>query len=235
MEHCCSTSDDCDGHSFVHVNRRILPKLRCYHCLQTISHHNVLSVTDGYLMNDQNSTLSTHHLHHPPLDSIDSPYSFHFHPPLGHIHCTCIRICPKMKKIPQTQRARVVHLLDAGQLTRQIAKNLGMSTITVSRIRKKDISGISKGKGGRPAKLLPMIKRNIRRMILSGKAKIAIQVKSQIGNDRGVDVSADTVRRALKEVGLRAFTKKKKPLLLARHKKERFQFAKVHKDWTVED
>jgi len=48
-------------------------------------------------------------------------------------------------------------------------------------------------------------------------------------------VSPDTMRRHLKKVGMKAVVKKKKPLLSARHKKERLDFAEAHRDWTVED
>jgi Transposase/DDE superfamily endonuclease len=48
-------------------------------------------------------------------------------------------------------------------------------------------------------------------------------------------LSVETTRRYLKKAGMKAVVKKKKPLLTARHKKERMDFALAHKDWTVED
>ena len=48
-------------------------------------------------------------------------------------------------------------------------------------------------------------------------------------------ISAETTRRYLKRAGLKAVVKKKKPLLTARHKRARMDFALAHKDWTVED
>jgi hypothetical protein len=43
------------------------------------------------------------------------------------------------------------------------------------------------------------------------------------------------VRRKLKEAGLKAVVKKKRPILSQRHRKERLDFAVAHQHWTVED
>jgi hypothetical protein len=50
-----------------------------------------------------------------------------------------------------------------------------------------------------------------------------------------MEVSHYTVRRALKEAGMKAVVKKNKPRLLPRHIRERMDFAKRHQHWTVED
>jgi hypothetical protein len=39
----------------------------------------------------------------------------------------------------------------------------------------------------------------------------------------------------MKKLGMKAVVKKKRPLLSARHRKERLDFAIAHKDWTMED
>ena len=48
-------------------------------------------------------------------------------------------------------------------------------------------------------------------------------------------LSTQTVHRALKEAGLKAATKKKKPQLLPRHICQHLDFAKKYQYWTVED
>jgi hypothetical protein len=50
-----------------------------------------------------------------------------------------------------------------------------------------------------------------------------------------VKVSAQTVRNALRETGMRDAIKQKKPLLRARHIKARLEVARKYKDWTVDD
>ena len=98
------------------------------------------------------------------------------------------------------------------------------------RIRDEARPGIQKvvvQPGGRPAKLSATSKRRIKRMMSTGEVDTATQAAKQLRNDNIADVSSDTVRRALKEIGFRAVVKKKKPRLLARHKKQRMDFAKL--------
>ena len=51
----------------------------------------------------------------------------------------------------------------------------------------------------------------------------------------GESISAKTVHRALKNAGMKAVVKRKRPKLGKRHRQERMDFAFAHKDWTVED
>ena len=71
--------------------------------------------------------------------------------------------------------------------------------------------------------------------ISSGKAENAVQIARTLSSITNQPISAQTIRRCLKTVGLKAVTKKKMPLLSSRHRKERMDFAVAHKDWTVED
>ena len=48
-------------------------------------------------------------------------------------------------------------------------------------------------------------------------------------------LNPQTVRRGLKQVGMKSVVKTNKPFLSKRHRKERMDFAIAHKDWTVED
>jgi hypothetical protein len=51
----------------------------------------------------------------------------------------------------------------------------------------------------------------------------------------GESTSVRTVCRALKEAGMKAVVKKKRPKLTKRHRRERMDFALAHKEWTVKD
>ena len=44
-----------------------------------------------------------------------------------------------------------------------------------------------------------------------------------------------TVQNGMKEMGMKAAVKRKRPLLTKKHKRERMDFALEHVDWTVED
>ncbi|KAI1007378.1 hypothetical protein K3495_g852 [Podosphaera aphanis] len=56
-----------------------------------------------------------------------------------------------------------------------------------------------------------------------------------INNEREYKVSPETIRRALKQEGLKAFKKKKKPLLSKAHRRARLKWALDHKNWTIDD
>ncbi len=58
-------------------------------------------------------------------------------------------------------------------------------------------------------------------MVISGKADNAVQLTRQLKDIINVECNAQTVRRALKEAGLKASYKKKKPRLLPRHIRQR--------------
>jgi hypothetical protein len=73
------------------------------------------------------------------------------------------------------------------------------------------------------------------RLISSGKADNAVQVTHTLRSITNQSLSSETVRQRLKQAGMKAVVKKKRPLLTKRHRKERMDFAIAHQDWTLED
>lgn len=140
-----------------------------------------------------------------------------------------------MKPISEETRSSIISLLDAGLSSRQIAAQLGVNRATVDRVRANARPDMQKNQGGRPSKFTPFDKRRLVRMITSGKADNAVHVAQELKDSIGVEVSAQTVRRVLKEAGLKAAAKKKKPRLLPRHIRQRLDFALRHQHWTVDD
>ena len=72
-------------------------------------------------------------------------------------------------------------------------------------------------------------------MVTSGKVDIATQLTQELRNTTSMELSPDTIHHALKEAGMKAAPKKKKPRLLPRHRLQRKNFAIKHQNWTVED
>jgi transposase len=138
-----------------------------------------------------------------------------------------------MKPISKDTRQSIISLLDDGLTSRQIAKNLGIGYSTINRVRLKARPDAPKHQGGRPAKLTATDKRKLVRLATSGKADTAPQLMQELKDQ--VNVSANTVRRALKESGLKAVTKKKKPFLKSNHVFQRYQFALKYKDYMADD
>ena len=50
-----------------------------------------------------------------------------------------------------------------------------------------------------------------------------------------IPISEQTIRRRFQEEGIRKWRGLKRPLLNSKHAKQRLQWAREHKDWTVED
>jgi transposase len=140
-----------------------------------------------------------------------------------------------MKHISEETRNNIISLLDTGLSSRPIALQLGVSHTTVDRVRAKFRPEMQKNQGGRPAKLTVTDKRRLVRMVTSGEADTAVQLTQEFKNTKNIELSVQTVRRTLKEAGLKAITKKKKPRLLPRHIRQRLDFALKYQHWTVKD
>ena len=60
-------------------------------------------------------------------------------------------------------------------------------------------------------------------------------MQKRLLHDYGKHVDASTIRKILKQEGLKAIAKVKKPYLKPQHKRHRLEFANEYKYWTVED
>lgn len=90
------------------------------------------------------------------------------------------------------------------------------------------------GKSGRPNLLTDAEERYIARMLDQGKAKHAVEAARLLNQDPDTPVSVQTVRRALKTIGMKAKTKKK-PAISQSNKCKRLKWAREHEQWTEED
>lgn len=118
---------------------------------------------------------------------------------------------------------------------RQIAATFNVSPATVSRIKSKYCHDTSNRKYGRPRKLTSQNIRYCIRELTQNRSKSAREVSKKLKVNFSVNVSDRTIRNALRKEGLKAQEKKKKPKLSAKNIKARLEFAKRHKDWTIQD
>src|ERR1700761_9073854 len=140
-----------------------------------------------------------------------------------------------MKSISCTTTLNILSLLDTGHSVRDISSRIGVSIGTVSSVRNNHRPDMSKTLGGHPKKLTES---NIRLglcAISSGKADTAIQVHKILQDKTNEDLSVQTVRRGLKQAGMKSTVKTTRPFLSKHHRRERLDFAIAHKDWTVAD
>ena len=107
--------------------------------------------------------------------------------------------------------SNIISLLDIGLSSRKIVAKLKVGHSTMDRVHKSTCPNAQISKGGRLIKLTANDKRYLARMITSSKANTATQLAKHIKNDSSMEVSANIVQWALKEVSLKATSKQKKP------------------------
>jgi transposase len=137
-----------------------------------------------------------------------------------------------MKSISLYKQQKILSLLqDQRRLSsRQIAILCDVDHKTVQNYCRRHLPDLTLPPRGRPQKLSPQDKHHCIRSITSGKLKTAIAVQQDLETNLDVKVDESTVRRALKDAGLQAEKKEKRPKLSDKNIKERLEFAKQHKD-----
>ena len=143
-----------------------------------------------------------------------------------------------MKVTRQERRVQVVSMKDAGMSNKDIASKTGLTVRGIQKIFKnvkQTKSFKDRPRNGRPQKLTVRNKRQIIRMIKKKEATTATKISKTLKTHHNIQVSRDTVARALKSSGYSCRIKKKKPRLTEKHKKARFNFAKKYESWTSED
>lgn len=139
-----------------------------------------------------------------------------------------------MRKLSQDKINSIHLLLFQGASVKSVARHVKVSKSTVSKY--KDLGGFTGriSKGGRKRTLTETAMRQIKRDVLSGRLKTAVEVRRDLVR-AGYDVSHATVIRTLKALGFEAKLKKKKPLISAKNRKARLKWAEEHKHWTEKD
>lgn len=139
-----------------------------------------------------------------------------------------------MRTLSKQQKNDIKSLASQELSIRQIAKRLSLGVGTVHKYCKGFLNRKNMP-AGRPRKLN---ERNIQycvRKIVSGEEKSTKSLCKTLENQFSINVDPTTVQRALKRSGLKAGEKIKKPMLSKKNIKARLEFAKSHRDWTVED
>lgn len=129
---------------------------------------------------------------------------------------------------------KIVTLAQEGCRQEDIARRLRIHQSTVSRVIKRyNETGEYKRRPGQGRKRCtpPRDYQYLRIQCLRNRTLTAPHLKNELLITRQVNVSAKTVIRRLKEVGLNPKRPAKVPKLLPRHKTGRLQFARAHANW----
>lgn len=135
-------------------------------------------------------------------------------------------------------RVQVVTLRGEGLSLRKIENKTGKLRSTVSRICKrvkKTKSFKDKPRSGRPKLLDDRQKRVLVRILRKIKNKTPEGVRREAKQFHNIDVSRDTIARALNSMGIVARIKKKKPSFTEKQKKARLAWARVYSKFTSDD
>jgi transposase len=139
-----------------------------------------------------------------------------------------------MGKLTQKAKKEMFHLLASGLGQREVSRLLKIPLSTVSWHANKQ--GFKPGpKKGRPKILSSRDENFIAKEISTGRIENATKMSREIKERFDISVSRLTVSRVLKNKGFKSAEKKEKPQLSSKNIKSRFEFAKSHKDWTLDD
>jgi transposase len=140
-----------------------------------------------------------------------------------------------MKPTPKATIKDAIRLMSEGVSTRETARQLNISQPMASKIYSSNKENMPVNKGGRPRKLqtetVEYLKLNFKR----GSLRTAKEARNKANELLPAPVSTSTIRRRLREAGLIAKRKVKKPALRPEHIYGRKIFVKKYKEWTVDD
>ena len=135
-----------------------------------------------------------------------------------------------MRPITKDQADKIKSLLLNEKSCHFIASYVGVSLSTVVKFRKELDLNEKDRVEGRPKLMSQRLEKFIVRCITIGEKENAVQVKKELLEAHGIDISPQTVRRILQHHGLVAFVKPKKPVISEINRKKRLEWALDHVD-----
>jgi transposase len=140
-----------------------------------------------------------------------------------------------MTKLTRSIKAQIIIDLQNGKSLRELTKKYNFSKSTIGEIHQEHINNVPKHVGGRPSALSSKDRDKIVLSVKSGQNKTAVDVQKDFYQNLNIDISAQTVRRVLKDAGMKAKKKVKKPRLNKKHFRDRLEFARKYQSWTIND
>ena len=135
-------------------------------------------------------------------------------------------------------RLKIIKFRQQNWSIRKIPQELNVAKSTVCdtwKLFKQTGDVRERNRPGRKRKTDERLNRYLRHQSLLDRRRTAVDISRDINQWRGTRVSVWTVRRRLRELGLKARLAYKKPLVSLKNRKKRLSFAKDHEHWGVED
>lgn len=144
----------------------------------------------------------------------------------------------RVPKVDEITKGKIAMGVDLGLSREKIANQLDRSYPTIQRWadRYESTGKMDRKFGsGRPRMTTESDDRFLLLQCKRNRKKTAIELSGTIKNEDDTQkVSAWTVRRRLSEAGFPARKPRKKPLLTRKHRRDRLEWAKLHRDWSEE-
>ena len=142
-----------------------------------------------------------------------------------------------MPRLTAQQRISIVTLREEGISIRELARRFGVASSTIKRLNQRVVetgTTADRYRSGRPRVSNERQDRILRRLSQNNPRLTARTLRQQ-WQHHVPQVSKQTVSRRLAAMGLPGRVAKKTPLLTARHRQLRLQWARDHQHWGIED
>lgn len=142
---------------------------------------------------------------------------------------------PKTKEYSKDFKNAVITALIKGRSQAHVARDFGLSRQIVNTWNKKQLSAgttNNKIRPGRPCKITLRTKNLIRKLSKSDPKKTAVGINRELREYHNIQISNSAIKLILRESNLHGRRPSKKPLISAKNRKTRLEFAKAHMDWT---
>jgi transposase len=145
----------------------------------------------------------------------------------------------RARDLTNFQRGGIIAAKKLGHKNTEIAKTLGCSNSSVTRVLAAHGSGkVTKGRPGRERILNTPDRKALKEMILNNKdsrRQKLVQVTETVAKMKGKKVSKRTIQRALADENIHSCIPRRRPLISESNKKKRLEWCMERSDWTVED
>src|SRR6266487_6674538 len=118
-----------------------------------------------------------------------------------------------MQPLSAAQHNYILSLLDSGHSATQISSSTGLHFSTISMLHRKHCPYLQKPSGGCPPKLSEADTCYALHLITSRKAENAAQITKTLQDITNQSLTSQTTHNHLKNAGMKAVVKAKKPLL----------------------
>ncbi|RCH79513.1 hypothetical protein CU097_001815, partial [Rhizopus azygosporus] len=112
-----------------------------------------------------------------------------------------------MRAISKSAEDDVLSLLSTNLSSRTISKRTGVGRTYINKLRNERLPGLRVNKGGRPPVLSNADKQLCVRKVMVEGVESAVIAAKQLKGELGINVSPETVRKALVEAGIGAVEK----------------------------